>query len=72
MHNSYKKIKLYKSISAPYVRVKSLIYIGSSDDYILNFYRLLTYYSIFQIAIYKNIYIVSDADNFKTLSLAIL
>ena len=74
MHNSYKKIKLYKSISVPYVSAKALISFDFLNSrYFFDFYKhLLIYYSLFQIPIYKNIYIISDADNFKNLSLAIL
>ena len=75
MYKPYKKIKMYEgneSFLYASVRVKALLAFAYSHDWYLSTYRsYLTYYSMLQISIYKNFYIVSDADNFKKLSLII-
>ena len=64
---------MYKTYLYASVRLKALLSLDYFHDWNLSTYRSsLTYYSLFQISIYKNLYIVSDADNFKKLSLVIL
>ena len=78
MHKPYKKIKMYKS-TRPFIRVstgvsvKALLCLAYFHDWNLStFYSSsLIYYSSFQINIYKNLYVLSDTDNFKKLSLVI-
>lgn len=75
---------MYKTYLHASVRVKALLSLDYFHDWNLStYYRYslnlstyysssLIYYAMFQINIYKNFYIVSDADNFKKLSLVIL
>ena len=65
---------MYKTYFYASVRVKALLSLDYFHDWNLStYYRYsLIYYAMFQISIYKNLYIVSDADNFKKLSLVVL
>ena len=76
MHKPYKKIKMYEdneSFLHASVSVKALLSLDYFHDWNLStFYSSsLIYYSSFQINIYKNLYVLSDTDNFKKLSLVI-
>lgn len=65
---------MYKTYFYASVHVKALLSLDYFHDWNLStYYRsYLIYYAMFQINIYKNFYIISDADNFKKLSLVIL
>lgn len=78
MYKTYKKIKIYKINeyflrASVRVRVKALLPFDYFHDWNLSiYYRFsLIYISMFHLNIYKNFYIISDADNFKKLYLVI-